>query len=65
MSETQNPLCLSDNERMLLQWIGEGYLPSEVARGLQLSARTIGLGIRNIYRKLQFHRQADTLSLAA
>lgn len=65
VSETQNPLCLSDNERMLLQWIGEGYLPSEVARGLQLSARTVGLGIRNIYRKLQFHRQADTLSLAA
>jgi len=65
VSKTQNPLSLSDNERMLLQWIGEGYLPSEVARGLQLSARTIGLGIRNIYRKLQFHHQADTLSLAA
>ncbi len=65
VSETQNPLSLSDSERQLLQWIGEGYLPGEVARGLQQSVRAVGLGIRNIYRKLQFHRQADTLSLAA
>ena len=55
----------TDGERLLLQWFGEGYLPAEVARGLQLSPRAVGLGVRSIYRKLQFHRQADALSLAA
>lgn len=63
VAESQNPLRLSDTDELLLQWTAEGYLVSEVARGLQLSPRGVGVRIRNIYRKLQFDLRATGLSL--
>jgi DNA-binding NarL/FixJ family response regulator len=65
VGESQNPLRLNDTDQLLLQWTAEGYLIDEVARGLQLSAHSVGLRIRNIYRKLQFDVQAASLSLMA
>lgn len=65
VSESQNPLRLSAVERLILQWLGEGFLPSEVARGLDLSPRRVGTGIRSIFHKLQFHVQAERLTLRA
>lgn len=45
---------LGEADAMLLQWTAEGYLVTEIARGLQLSPRSIGVRIRSIYRMLQF-----------
>lgn len=64
IAESQNPLRLSETDRLLLQWTAEGYLVNEVARGLQLSAHGVGVRIRNIYRKLQFDLRAAGLSLS-
>ena len=65
IGEAQNPLRLSEAERLLLQWTAEGYLPSEVAQGLQLSVHGVGVRMRNIYRKMQFDLRAEALSLMA
>jgi DNA-binding NarL/FixJ family response regulator len=65
VGESQNPLRLSETDQLLLQWTAEGYLVNEVARGLQLSPRGVGVRIRNIYRKLQFDLRAAGLSLQA
>jgi DNA-binding NarL/FixJ family response regulator len=46
-------LLLSEVDRTLLKWIAEGYLVAEVARGLELSPRTVGARIHAIYRRLQ------------
>lgn len=62
---TQHPLALNDAECQVLQRIGEGYLPGEVAVALQQSPHAVGRAIRGIYRKLQFLQQAQHLSLAA
>jgi DNA-binding NarL/FixJ family response regulator len=65
IGEAQNPLRLSETERLLLQWTAEGYLVSEVARTLQISLHGVGVRMRNIYRKMQFDLRADALSLMA
>lgn len=62
---SRNPMQLTETDRLLLQWTAEGYLPSEVARGLQLTAQAVGARMRNIYRKLQFDVRAGSFSLAA
>jgi len=54
MPGNHNPMRMTESDRLLLQWTAEGYLPNEVARGLQLTAQAVGVRIRNIYRKLQF-----------
>lgn len=61
----QQPLGLDEGERQVLQRIGEGYLPGEVAGALQQSPHAVGRAIRGIYRKLQFLQQAGRFSLAA
>jgi DNA-binding NarL/FixJ family response regulator len=61
--ESQNPMRLTENDRLLLQWTAEGYLVNEVARGLQVSPRGVGVRIRNIYRKLQYDLRAIGLPL--
>lgn len=61
--ESQNPMRLTENDRLLLQWTAEGYLVNEVARGLQVSSRGVGVRIRNIYRKLQFDLRSVGLPL--
>jgi len=56
--DVQNPLRLSEADRLLLQWTAEGYLVAEVARGLQISPQAVGVRMRNVYRKLQFDQRA-------
>lgn len=66
LAETKlNPMQLTEADLLLLQWTAEGYLPNEVARGLQLTAHAVGARMRNIYRKLQFDVRSDSLSFAA
>ncbi|HUG22438.1 response regulator transcription factor [Piscinibacter sp.] len=65
VGESQNPLRLNESDERLLRWTAEGYLVNEVARGLQLSPQSVGVRIRNIYRKLQFDVRAASLSLMA
>jgi DNA-binding NarL/FixJ family response regulator len=64
-TDNHNPVHLTETDRLLLQWTAEGYLPSEVARGLQLTVQAVGVRIRNIYRKLQFDLRSGALSMAA
>jgi DNA-binding NarL/FixJ family response regulator len=59
------PLRLNEADRSLLQWTAEGYLASEVARGLRLSAQAVGQRMRAIYRKLQFDVRAQRLRVLA
>lgn len=63
--ESQSSLRLTEKDRLLLQWTAEGYLVNEVARGLQLTPKAVGVRIRHIYRKLQFDLRAEALSLVA
>jgi len=56
---------LNDVDRTLLQWIGEGYLVAEVARGLQLTPRSVGARIHGIYRRLQLDPRAPHGTLLA
>jgi DNA-binding NarL/FixJ family response regulator len=58
-------LRLNESDRLLLQWTAEGYLVSEVARGLLLNPHAVGLRMRDIYRKLQFDVRALRLGLLA
>jgi DNA-binding NarL/FixJ family response regulator len=44
---------LTDADGRLLQWIAEGFLVSEVARALRVSAHSVGVRIRCLYRRLQ------------
>jgi DNA-binding NarL/FixJ family response regulator len=60
-----SPLRLSERDRLLLQWTAEGFLVNEVARGLQLDAREVGLRMRSVYRKLQFDVRVQRLALLA
>jgi DNA-binding NarL/FixJ family response regulator len=57
------PLRLNDADRSLLQWTAEGYLVSEVARGLRLTPHAVALRVGAIYRKLQFDVRAQRLGL--
>ncbi len=56
---------ISDTDRRLLQWMAEGFLISEVARALQLSAHTVGIHIRELYRRLQADLRSDPALLPA
>jgi DNA-binding NarL/FixJ family response regulator len=63
IGEDQNPLHPTSNERLLLQWIADGFLPHEIARDLRISPREVAQRVRLLYRKLQFDRRTATLSL--
>lgn len=65
VGESPNPLRFTETDRLLLQWTAEGYLVDEVARGLQITPKMVGVRIRNLYRKLQFDLRAAELSLVS
>ncbi|GAB4552073.1 MAG: response regulator transcription factor [Rhizobacter sp.] len=65
MTESLNPLVLTGTERAILQWAAQGYLIDEIAQQWQSSVHTVACGIRSVYNKLQFDRQASGLSLQA
>ena len=60
-----SPLRLAEPDRLLLRWTAEGFLVSEVARGLLLDTHQVALRMRSIYRKLQFDVRAQRLALMA
>lgn len=65
MTESLNPLVLTGTEQAILQWAAQGYLIDEIAQQWQSSVHTVACGIRSVYHKLQFDRQASGLSLQA
>ncbi|MBX3607127.1 MAG: response regulator transcription factor [Piscinibacter sp.] len=58
-----DPLRPSGSERLMLQWIAEGFLPHEIARDLRITPREVAQRVRQLYRKLQFDRRTAALSL--
>lgn len=58
-----NPLHPTGSERLLLQWIADGFLPHEIARDLRITPREVAQRVRLLYRKLQFDRRTASLSL--
>ncbi len=63
VGETQNPLHLTDEERLLLERTAQGYELAEIAKGQRTSVAFIGQKLRTIYRKMQLDLRAAGLSL--
>ncbi|MFZ2652859.1 MAG: hypothetical protein WA210_22395 [Burkholderiaceae bacterium] len=51
-------LRLDEAQMRMLERIGDGYLVREIAREWRTTEHDIGLGIRMLYRKLQFDHRA-------
>ncbi|MES1162251.1 MAG: response regulator, partial [Rhizobacter sp.] len=49
---------LERSDRQLLEWTSEGYLPHEIARGLDVSIAEVGQRVRALYRRIQFEPPA-------
>lgn len=63
VGETQNPLHLTDDERLLLERTAQGYDATAIAQGQRTTAQAIGQRLRTIYRKMQLDLRAGSLSL--
>lgn len=63
VGETQNPLHLTDEERLLLERTAQGFGPAEIAKGQRTTAQIVGQRLRTIYRKMQLDLRAAGLSL--
>lgn len=59
----ENPLHPDRVERLMLQWIADGFLPHEIARDLRITTRDVARRVRTLYRKLQLDRRTAPLSL--
>ncbi len=59
---TRDALRLSSAQLCILERIGEGYLPHEIARELQTTEHDVGLSIRTLYRKLQLEWRAASMA---
>lgn len=59
----ENPLHPDRVERLMLQWIADGFLPHEIARDLRITTRDVAQRVRTLYRKLQLDRRTASLSL--
>jgi DNA-binding NarL/FixJ family response regulator len=64
-SSDTGPLQLTPGERLMLDYISEGYTTQEIARHLRLSEAQVTVRVRNVYRKLQFDLRAGSLQLAS
>ncbi|MEO5698824.1 MAG: response regulator transcription factor [Burkholderiaceae bacterium] len=64
VGETQNPMHLSDNERQLLDWIGDGHPLADIARSMGTTPHLLGIQLRNLCLRMQFAVSADTLTLS-
>lgn len=64
VGESLNPLHPNAEERLLLQWIADGYLVDETARQFKLRPADIHRRVRTLYRKLQYDLRAGALTLA-
>jgi len=63
VGETQNPLHLTDEERLLLERTAQGYDAAAIAKGQRTTAQVVGQRLRTIYRKMQLDLRAGSLSL--
>jgi DNA-binding NarL/FixJ family response regulator len=61
--DSDDPLRPTSGERLMLQWIADGFLPHEIARDLRITQREVARRVRGLYRKLQFDRRTAALSL--
>jgi DNA-binding NarL/FixJ family response regulator len=50
---TRSRMNLTEAQQSMLQWIGEGFLTPEIARGLDVTPQQVGLLIRSVYRRIQ------------
>jgi DNA-binding NarL/FixJ family response regulator len=64
VGESLNPLHPDATERLLLQWIADGYLVPEIARQFKMTPAEVKRRIRGLYRKLRYDLRAATLTLA-
>jgi DNA-binding NarL/FixJ family response regulator len=55
---------LTRREREILSFVSAGLDAREIAERLQLSPKTVGTHIENIYRKLGVHNRAQALAIA-
>lgn len=62
-ADQEDPLRPTAPERLMLQWIADGFLPHEIARDLRISQGEVARRVRGLYRKLQFDRRTAALSL--
>ncbi|MCW5665298.1 MAG: response regulator transcription factor [Piscinibacter sp.] len=62
-ADQEDPLRPTAPERLMLQWIADGFLPHEIARDLRITPSEVAQRVRGLYRKLQFDRRTATLSL--
>lgn len=53
---------LTRRETEILDYIAKGFETKEISQELQLSERTIGSHLRNIYEKLQVHSRAAAIA---
>jgi DNA-binding NarL/FixJ family response regulator len=59
---TRDAVRLSEAQLQMLERICDGYLVHEIARDMQTTPHDVGLGIRTLYRKLQFDRRAAAMA---
>jgi DNA-binding NarL/FixJ family response regulator len=59
---TRAALRLSEAQLQMLERICDGYLAHEIAREMNTTPHDVGLGIRTLYRKLQFDRRAAAMA---
>lgn len=62
-ADQEDPLRPTAPERLMLQWIADGFLPHEIARDLRITQSEVAQRVRGLYRKLQFDRRTAALSL--
>jgi DNA-binding NarL/FixJ family response regulator len=64
VGESLNALHPDATERLLLQWIADGYVVPEIARQFKMTPAEVNRRVRGLYRKLQYDLRAATLTLA-
>lgn len=62
-TDEDDPLRPTVPERLMLQWIAEGFLPHEIAYDLRITPREVARRVRVLYRKLQLDRRTAALTL--
>lgn len=63
MTEAVDSLVLTGIEQEILHWAAQGYLIDEIAQQWHESVHHVACGVRRVYHKLQFDRQASSLAL--
>jgi len=62
--EKKHDFQLSDNEKMVLQYMSEGMMYKEIAYEMEVSINTVREYVRRIYRKMNVHSRAKAVQYA-